>query len=415
MRRSIFSSIFALLIAISHMALASGDEPPFLGGRYTDESLAALPEDLTSLTLRGSIGYGNDDVSDAGIQQLSRLKNLRVLNAGALGLTDKSLEAIAQLSNLEELSLDSNKINGSGLQHLTNLKKLKKLVLHFNPLMPEWPKTVSQFTSLQDLQVVNYDQPIDDDMLIELSKLTKLNRLALNDNAINVTDAGLSALASLTHLQEVKISKALVSEEGLQKLASISTLQVLHLKDLRTATPGSFTWLEKLPNLRELEIVGTPLNNHDIKSISQLSKLNSLLIWNVSWGSDSVSIEELEGLKSLRAIRTNELLTRDAIRDLSMLPQLEYIGDDLSQITDADLSELVKLKSLQSISVDSPHITTASLKALENMKSLRYLCVSDKVKLSREQLEQLGKEHLPQCKIVARYGNVIYHEPKIGP
>src|SRR3954469_838306 len=94
----------------------------------------ASPEKLRVLVLRGHMGYGSNAVTDAGIATLTRCKNLRVLSAGGLELSDKALASIGKLTALEELNLDSNKITGMGLRHLRALKNLRRLNLSYNPL-----------------------------------------------------------------------------------------------------------------------------------------------------------------------------------------------------------------------------------------------------------------------------------------
>src|SRR5262245_61440281 len=95
---------------------------------FTDADVAriASPKQLRVLVFRGAMGYGSNAVTDAGIAQLVRCKNLRVLSAGGLELSDKALASIGQLTTLEELNLDSNLITGSGLRHLRALKNLRR-------------------------------------------------------------------------------------------------------------------------------------------------------------------------------------------------------------------------------------------------------------------------------------------------
>src|SRR5262245_10107755 len=63
---------------------------------FTDADVAQIrsPEALRVLVFRGHMGYGSNSVTDAGIAKLTRCKNLRVLSAGGLELTDKALASI---------------------------------------------------------------------------------------------------------------------------------------------------------------------------------------------------------------------------------------------------------------------------------------------------------------------------------
>jgi Leucine-rich repeat (LRR) protein len=408
-----WKSLFLVAITFSaSFGISTAAELPPGFDRYTDDALKNLPSNIETLSLRGSSGYGVDEISDEGFAEVSRFRELRVLKAGALGLTDAALKTVGDLPNLEELSLDGNHIQGSELHHLTKLKKLKKLNLSFNPLGDEWANLLSQLNTLEELQVVNYDRPLNDTDLQELSKLKNLTRLDLTDKANGVTDAGLAAIASLKSLTSLSLSEASLSSDGLAQLAELKRMQRLRLHSLRGIVGGSLSWISQLQGLQELEISGTALNNNDLESINKLSQLQNLLVWNASGSGDNLQIEHLDGLASLRAIRTNEILTPSALRDLSKIESIEYIGDDLTMISDTELVELANLPRLRSITLDSPLVTEKALDSLKRMKSLRYLCVSDKVKLTADQLQNLGRESLIDCQIVARTGGVIYYEPR---
>jgi hypothetical protein len=412
--------ITAFVWLASTAALAQGPRQfPSAEGRppggITDADLAAItnPEELEEISLRGSRGYGNDEVTDAGIAHLAHCENLRVLKAGALGLTDASLAVIGGLTKLEVLELDSNEITGPGLHHLAGLKSLRRLSLHFNPL------TADAYQHLLPLDQLTHfsasEPPVTDELLVIVARLPPLEELSLSEQTQAVTDAGLRELAKLTRLRRIRLKEAPeVTDAGLHALGSLTSLESLTLGDLRSTTPRGLDVLRRFPDLRELHLSGIAVDQQNIAGMANLAALQNILIWSIA--GDAVSLEPLAGLRRLRAIRTNNPLDSTALRALAELPDLEYIGDELTEVTDEDLFVLAKMPKLRSLMLDSEHITAAALPALAQMKSLRSLNVSARVRLSPQELITLGRESLPECTIAGyRPGLVEYQKPDTTP
>jgi hypothetical protein len=68
-------------------------------------------------------------ITDAGLQNLKGLTNLRQLTIGHTGITDSGLQDLEGLNKLEELYLFEPKVTDSGLMHLIGLTNLRRLVL----------------------------------------------------------------------------------------------------------------------------------------------------------------------------------------------------------------------------------------------------------------------------------------------
>lgn len=413
MRR--FSLVLAAAFLASPASADDGTRFPSARSAFhavTDADLATLasPEKLETVVLRGTLGYGIDRVTDDGIAHLARCTRLRVLSAGALGLTDRALEAIGKIASLEELNLDSNKITGTGLHHLRNLKKLRRLNLDFDPLRPEAFATLATLTGLTRLTV--YSGPaVDDAVLEQCAKLTKLEELRLSENTRAVTDRGLEHLARLKELRNVKLFEAEgVTDAGLARLAGLPHLEELSLRGLRSVTPRGMDVLARLPELRRLEIDYVPMDGRCLRSLGALTKLETLLLWSV--GPDPTPAEALAGLRSLRRFRTNQAVPSAAVQALAGLRHLEAIADELREVTDEDLKHLARLPKLRLLILASDRVTAASLPTLAGMTSLRELYVTEKVAVRPEEWERLGRSSLTRCKIARfRPPYTVYHQP----
>jgi Leucine-rich repeat (LRR) protein len=378
--------------------------------KFTDADMARIPspEKLEVLVLRGYMGYGANKVTDEGIAHVVRCKNLRVLSAGGLGLSDRALESIGQLTALEELNLDGNKITGEGLRHLAGLKKLRRLNLDYNPVRPD---TLAALTPLPNLMYLWLHSLPGDDRLLELcSKLADLEELRLSDNTAEVTDRGIAHLTRLKHLKNMSLRGAKgVSDVGLAQLASFPGLQELSLHELRSVTPRGVDVIGRLTELRRLEIAFVPMDDKNIASLAALKNLEHLMIWG-TWNKPQFDV--LGELRWLRTFRTNEVVSSSAIRGLARHNNLESIGDELTEITDEDLKYLARLPRLRSLILSSDQITAASLPTLAKMTALRELYVTDKVRISPEQLTQLGETALTRCLIGSyRAPYTVYHKP----
>jgi hypothetical protein len=116
--------------------------------------------EVRELELRGHA------VGDAGCEWIAGLKNLRVLNLHACGITDEGLKQLAQLKQLERLDVgySHGRITDAGTAALTTLR------------------------NLQDLNI--YNSGITDRTLQDtLGRLPKLRRVEITGTA--VTDAAL--------------------------------------------------------------------------------------------------------------------------------------------------------------------------------------------------------------------------------
>lgn len=93
---------------------------------FTDEQLALLhplAEQLAGLDLQ------NTKISDAGLAQIARCRNLVRLRLENTAVTDAGLTHLQNLSRLEYLNLYNTRVTDAGLRQLAGLPKLKSLYL----------------------------------------------------------------------------------------------------------------------------------------------------------------------------------------------------------------------------------------------------------------------------------------------
>jgi Leucine-rich repeat (LRR) protein len=198
------------------------------GKPVTDASMPYIAKitTLKDLTLEGS------RISDIGAGQLSGLTNLQYLSLANTGIGDGALKSIQPLKNLELLNLYGANVTGDGLKELRGLPKLKKLYVSGSKVRSL--AGIAGMSSLTDLD---------------------LTGLYLNDEAI-------SALPSLTNLEELWLGNNNISAAGLYRLQSLSHLKALHVdSQVVMASNGSLSteivaMLSRLPKFQKLVIYG---------------------------------------------------------------------------------------------------------------------------------------------------------------
>ena len=75
------------------------------------------------------LDLGETAVTDAGLQALSAMKNLRRLHLDRTAISDSGLKQLAPLTHLESLNLHATKISDKGLLALQNLPRLRSVYL----------------------------------------------------------------------------------------------------------------------------------------------------------------------------------------------------------------------------------------------------------------------------------------------
>lgn len=98
-----------------------------MGAKISDAGL----ENLSRLTALEKLDLSNTDTSQAGIAFLKDLKKLRLLRLDGTNVGDDALPVIGALEGLETLYLSDTQVTNAGLDGLGNLKQLKLLQLQF--------------------------------------------------------------------------------------------------------------------------------------------------------------------------------------------------------------------------------------------------------------------------------------------
>ena len=136
-------------------------------------------------------GVRGVDVSDTGLEKLSKLLQLRDLNLGHGRFTDKGLVHLKALPRLESLRMVRTRTTDAGLAHIGAIKSLRRLTLDYTKVT---------------------------DKGIEALRALPLEELTLDST--DITDKGAEVLAGIRSLKSLDLYHTLISEQCQQRIKS---------------------------------------------------------------------------------------------------------------------------------------------------------------------------------------------------
>lgn len=200
--------------------------------------------ELSGMPVLQDLDLAYSDLDDQGIMILAGLPNLRKLNVSGTRITDRSIGLLARSRNLEDLDLFGTELTKKGIGLLKEIPSLRRvrlrnitteevvaglrdatrlqsLEMDYEPNVEDWDtggraslmKCLRSLPQLRELKIHGF---IDDDILLEIAKLDRLEELDLNLTVI--TDTGLNHLQALTHLRKLDVSFTNVTVNGIKTL-----------------------------------------------------------------------------------------------------------------------------------------------------------------------------------------------------
>jgi protocatechuate 3,4-dioxygenase beta subunit len=216
-------------------------------GQASDDGLRALAG-LSDLEVLFFWDAGR--VTDAGVEHLASLTNLREFNFSNGQLGDGSLAVFGRLSGLRGLNLQGNTFSDDGLKQLAGLKQLRSLWIGMNRarLTDAGVRHLAGLTTLEQLDLQRAE--VTDAGVAALKDLKQLRTLYLSGPASGsrLTDASVEHLLGMTRLQDLGLTNTRLTEQGVQRLLTLPDLKELQLsssaipdglrKELQQRRPG---------------------------------------------------------------------------------------------------------------------------------------------------------------------------------
>ncbi|HEV8072018.1 MAG TPA: protein kinase [Planctomycetaceae bacterium] len=297
-------------------------------------ALPAADFELTQINLNAR------PVTDAGLDELTGLKNLNELVLSKTQITDAGVAHLQGLTGLKHLLLNETQVTDAGLTNLRGLKNLNLLMLNWSKVADSGLVHLESLTELRALYLRGTQAT--DTGLKHLQPLIKLE--TLNLSRLPVTDSGFAQLHGLTQLRWLDLESTRVTDAGLTNLRTLKDLQYLDLNGT-AVTDSGLVHLEGLTELRSLHLRRTHVTDAGLKHLGTLTKLETL---------------NLSGLP----------VTDNGLRNLRTLKDLRHLSLDRTAVTDAGLVHLEPLTKLESVNLGETQVTAAGLEHLQGLNNL---------------------------------------------
>jgi len=256
------------------------------------------------------VGCGtNSLLTDKALQHLSKLQSLEYVHIGGRGFTDAGMDDLAKLTNLRKLNISfDNSITNKGLAKLKTLKLLERLSLTCNNATISGLSHLNALKNISDLDIDGIKQ---DNSGLDISGLTKLEEFRLTTNfrpsrnklAFDpVRDEDLACLAKLKNLRKLVIGGGVRSA---------------------TVTDAGIAYLKDLPNMRELYCRSPYLTDKSISYVANMKTLRSLSLIGSFTDEGLGYLEELKELLRLKIYSANKFSPAALRRLRKALPNIQ--------------------------------------------------------------------------------------------
>ncbi|HEY5311934.1 MAG TPA: SUMF1/EgtB/PvdO family nonheme iron enzyme, partial [Pirellulales bacterium] len=191
-------------------------------------------------------------------------------------LTDADLERLGELSDLKELKINGTPIGDAGLAHLAGLVHLRVLYLHSTKITNAGLKHLAGMHEMQRIYFSGA-RAVGDAGLTILEGMPELNSLSIADTS--ATDATLARISRLRLLHWLSISGCSITDEGMKSLGALN--QLIILEALRCPiTDAGVASLAGLPLLANVNLQDTAVTDRALESLAALPMLTSINVHN---------------------------------------------------------------------------------------------------------------------------------------
>lgn len=202
----------------------------------------ATVEKLVKIKTLKSIWLGGTKITDRSLELLATRPDLRLTGFDGTKITDAGVAHLARMTELESLSFYNTPLTDAGLKHLVGLKKLRILGLGVTKITPQGLRL------LKDLPIERLNIIACHPVASDLKVLKEFPRLGhLEASGLKLIDRDADLLAELQTLETLALNHNRLTDEGLQKLTALKNLKELAITDNPVTAEGVAKFQKALP------------------------------------------------------------------------------------------------------------------------------------------------------------------------
>jgi Leucine-rich repeat (LRR) protein len=272
-------------------------------------------------------------------------------------ITNSEFAHVASCTNLERLWIGGFRVvlSDDALRSIAELKRLRVLEL-YGPLVSDAGIThLAGLTSLEELRLDGNNR-IGDAALASLKDLTNLRDLYFH--GARITDAGIASIARLTALETLTLGNSQVGDGAMATIANFTKLQTLDLQHTNITDVG-MARLKGLTSLRWIALIGTNVTSRGFANLAEMTAMTNVYANGTQIDDGALdSMRRMSGLKTLYVPNTG-ITEAGLLRALPGFPELEWLSINALPATDNIIPTLLGLKKLKFIEMNGTRITAA--------------------------------------------------------
>jgi hypothetical protein len=227
-----------------------------------DEASNETLEQISSIPHVRALIASNTDIDDAGLEHVSGMMDLELLDIYSTAVTDEGVALISGLTGLRVLNLGSTDISGACIRHLRDMQALRVLDLTSIEADTDGLEDLVHLPALASLNL--YGSGVTDADIAHLEGMTRMVHLDLTSTAI--TNAALSSIGTLACLEYLDLHETQITDRGLAHLSSLTALRSLGLSQTSITDKG-LVHLYGLDRLEFLYLVDTEVTENGIEDL----------------------------------------------------------------------------------------------------------------------------------------------------
>ncbi|XP_062074596.1 receptor-like protein 53 [Humulus lupulus] len=363
---------------------------------------------LSSLRNLSLLDLGGLPANDMTLNSLKGLTKLQYLDLWGSEISDQGACVLQVLPSLSFLNL-----TWTNVRNLPNLLSLECLNMS-NCTIESLLKGGGDKAPLTKL-VISGATFVDDSEAFMHTEMSFLTYLDLSNSSLRT----FHFLSRLNMLEHLNLSSTVVGDDEAEEIASIGeNLRYLNLSKTKVSNTGIEILTGHAPKLEILYLSDTSVDDIAISYISLMPSLKDIDLSNTNikgliyqaGGPEMdpiLSLQELQRLKNLKKLNLEGTQVRDAaLYSVSSLLELTHLSLRDASLTDISLSYMSSLTKLTNLGIHDAVLTNSGLHSFQPPASLKMMDVMGCWLLTKDDIVSFCKTH-PQIEVRHEHVHVV--------